>query len=169
MAEVAQPPQIPHGTAKKRRSWSGYVKEKSHELYEAWVPWIEDLYLRWFTKDNKASYTTKDTLAKTKVTGIQQVDNLQDGVHNLVGGQVGKGGLAQPLGDSVSREGMNRAERGGKDERGGYAPGPAAAAVDPLVRGGKSVNDGGKAAAGKVGEGVGTARGYVGGLFGGKK
>ena len=27
--------------------------------YENWMPWIEDQYLRWFTKDNKASYATK--------------------------------------------------------------------------------------------------------------
>lgn len=27
--------------------------------YENWMPWIEDQYLKWFTKDNKASYATK--------------------------------------------------------------------------------------------------------------
>lgn len=29
--------------------------------YDNWVPWIEDQYLKWFTKDNKASYATKRT------------------------------------------------------------------------------------------------------------
>jgi hypothetical protein len=29
--------------------------------YESWMPWIEDKYLAWFTKDNKASYATKRT------------------------------------------------------------------------------------------------------------
>jgi len=27
--------------------------------YETWMPWIEDKYLSWFTKDNKASYAAK--------------------------------------------------------------------------------------------------------------
>ncbi|KAJ6560195.1 hypothetical protein B0H19DRAFT_1260828 [Mycena capillaripes] len=86
---------------------------------DAWMPWIEDQYLYWFTKDNKASYATKDSLDNTKVTGVEQVDNLQDGAHNLVGGQVGKGGLLQPVGDLASK-GVNRAERRGKDDNGGY-------------------------------------------------
>jgi hypothetical protein len=29
--------------------------------YDNWVPWMEDKYLQWFTKDNKASYATKRT------------------------------------------------------------------------------------------------------------
>lgn len=103
-----------------------------------------------------------DTLSKTKVTGVEQVDNLQDGVHNLVAGQVGQGGLLQPVGDTFSKEGINRAERQGKDEDGGYVGGPAGSVVNPLADGGKKVGgglvDGGKAAGG-----------YVGGLFGGKK
>lgn len=39
-----------------------WTKQTYNEQYEKWVPWLEDLYLRWFTKDNKASYTTKRTL-----------------------------------------------------------------------------------------------------------
>lgn len=90
-----------------------------------------------------------DTLDKTKVTGIEQVDTLQDGVHNLVAGQVGQGGLAQPVGDHFSKEGLNRAERQGKDDSGSYAPGPAGAVVNPLVEGGQQLGRG------------------VGGMFGG--
>jgi hypothetical protein len=56
------------------------------------------------------------------VTGIEQVDTLQDGVHNLVAGQVGQGGLLQPIGDLASKEGLNRAERQGKDDKGSYLP-----------------------------------------------
>lgn len=63
-----------------------------------------------------------EQLGKTKVTGVEQVDTLQDGVHNLVAGQVGQGGLLQPVGDLVSKEGANRAERQGKDEKGSYLP-----------------------------------------------
>ena len=57
-----------------------------------------------------------DTLDKTKVTGIEPVDKAQDGVNNLVGGQLGKGGALQGVGDTFSKEGINRTERGGKDE-----------------------------------------------------
>ncbi|KAF2834503.1 hypothetical protein M501DRAFT_964260, partial [Patellaria atrata CBS 101060] len=95
-----------------------WTKQKYNEQYENWVPWIEDKYLSYFGKDNKASYATKQQLDKTKVTGISQVDTLQDSTNSLVSGQVGKGGLLQPAGDAVSKEGITRAERGGKDEEG---------------------------------------------------
>ncbi|KAI0009058.1 hypothetical protein F4779DRAFT_618034 [Xylariaceae sp. FL0662B] len=99
-----------------------WVKQKYNEQYENWMPWIEDNFLKYFTKDNKASYATREQLDKTKVTGVEQVDTLQDGVHNLAAGQVGQGGLLQPVGDLVSKEGINRSERQGKDEQGGYLP-----------------------------------------------
>ena len=35
---------------------------------------------------------------------------------------MGQGGLLQPVGDLVSKEGANRAERKGKDENGSYLP-----------------------------------------------
>jgi hypothetical protein len=37
-------------------------------------------------------------------------------VNNLVSGQFGKGGALQGVGDTFSKEGINRSERGGKDE-----------------------------------------------------
>lgn len=43
-------------------------------------------------------------------------------MNNLVSGQVGQGGLLQPVGDMLSREGVNRAERQGKDDKGSYLP-----------------------------------------------
>lgn len=43
----------------KKQTWSEYGTQVYNDKYERWMPWIEDLYLRWFTKDNKASYTTK--------------------------------------------------------------------------------------------------------------
>ncbi|POS78913.1 hypothetical protein DHEL01_v202683 [Diaporthe helianthi] len=145
---------------KKNQTWGDYGKQVYNEQYERWMPWIEDFYLRWFTRDNKASYATKDTLDKSKVTGVKQIDKLQDGVNNLVSGQVGQDGLLQPVGDAFSKEGINRAERQGKDDSGSYAPGPAGSVVNPLAQGGMKVGgglvDGGKAAGG-----------YVGGLFGG--
>ncbi|KAK8110708.1 uncharacterized protein PG998_007165 [Apiospora kogelbergensis] len=106
----------------QKQTYMEWAKQKYNEQYESWMPWIEDYFLKWFTKDNKASYATKEQLGKTKVTGVEQVDTLQDGVHNLVAGQVGQGGLLQPVGDLVSKEGANRAERQGKDEKGSYLP-----------------------------------------------
>lgn len=147
---------------KKNQTWGEYGKQVYNEQYERWMPWIEDFYLRWFTRDNKASYATKDTLDKSKVTGVKQIDKLQDGVNNLVSGQVGQDGLLQPVGDAFSKEGINRAERQGKDDSGSYAPGPAGSVVNPVAQGATKVGgglvDGGKAAGG-----------YVGGLFGGGK
>ena len=64
-----------------------------------------------------------DTLDKTKVTGVPQVDKLQDGVNNMVGDQVGRDGMLAPVGNMASKEGVNRAERGGKDESGTYGGG----------------------------------------------
>ncbi|KAI0016755.1 hypothetical protein F4780DRAFT_666284 [Xylariomycetidae sp. FL0641] len=106
-----------------QQGYGEWAKQKYNEQYEVWMPWIEDTFLKYFTKDNKASYATKEQLGKTKVTGVEQVDNLQDGVNNVAAGQVGQGGLLQPVGDLLSKEGANRAERGGKGENGSYLPG----------------------------------------------
>ncbi|KAF2656182.1 hypothetical protein K491DRAFT_692204 [Lophiostoma macrostomum CBS 122681] len=150
------------------KTYKQQAGEYYNRQYESWMPWIEDKYLSWFTKDNKASYATKQNLDKTKVTGIDQVDNLQDGVNNLVGGQVGKGGLAQPVGDAFSKEGINRAERGGKDEQG-----RSLESQGPLGGYGQSAADGVKGAGSGVAEGVTggakSAGGWVGGMWGGKK
>lgn len=62
-----QPPQAPEipqvpqqgQEDQKKATWSEYGRQVYNEQYERWMPWIEDFYLRWFTKDNKASYTTK--------------------------------------------------------------------------------------------------------------
>lgn len=102
-----------------------------------------------------------DTLDKSKVTGVEQVDTLQDGVHGLVAGQVGQGGLLQPVGDAVSKEGMNRVERGGKDDAGSYG-GPASSVTDPVVGNAKAAGEG-------VVGGAKSAGGYLGGMFGGGK
>ena len=163
------------------KTYKQQAGEFYNRQYDSWMPWVEDKYLQWFTKDNKASYATKRTslpslpprlpslppplnpsnalpenLDKTKVTGVSQVDNLQDGVHGLVSGSVGQGGIAQPLGDAVSKEGINRAERGGKDENGNPIE-----SQGPLGGYGQGAVDGVKG-------GVGQAGGYLGGMMGGK-
>ncbi|KAF1982757.1 hypothetical protein K402DRAFT_397283 [Aulographum hederae CBS 113979] len=157
---------------KKDLTYTEWITQGYHNQWENWMPWIEDKYLSWFTRDNKASYATKDTLDKSKITGIDQVDTLQDGVNSLVSGQVGQGGLLQPIGDMASKEGINRAERGGKDDSGSYG-GPLSGVTDPVAKnamaGGEGVAEGGKGVAGKVGEGVSGAGGYVSSLWGGGK
>ncbi|KAF2716035.1 hypothetical protein K431DRAFT_289744 [Polychaeton citri CBS 116435] len=157
---------------KQGKSYLEWVKEGYYKQYENWMPWIEDQYLKWFTKDNKTSYAAKDTLDKSKVTGIEQVDTLQDGVNNLAAGQVGQGGLLQPVGDLASKEGVNRAERGGKDDSGSYG-GPASNVTDPVVEnakaGGEGVANAGSGIGSSLTSGVKGAGGYVSGLWGGKK
>lgn len=36
-----------------------WAKNTYNNQYDKWMPWVEDMYLKWFTKDNKASYATK--------------------------------------------------------------------------------------------------------------
>jgi hypothetical protein len=73
-----------------------------------------------------------------------------------VADQLGQDGLGRPVGDLVSREGVNRLERKGKDERGGYVPAEVGGAGQAVVGG---VASGGQQAAGVV-------KGAAGGLFG---
>ncbi|ERF74402.1 hypothetical protein EPUS_06580 [Endocarpon pusillum Z07020] len=94
-----------------------WVKNTYNEQYENWVPWLEDKYLAWFG-ENKSSYFAKDNLSKTKITGDKNVNALQDGVNDGVGGQLGKGGLLEGVGKLGSKEVFTRSERGGKGEGG---------------------------------------------------
>ncbi|KAJ5364626.1 uncharacterized protein N7496_010339 [Penicillium cataractarum] len=145
----------------KKQTYSEWAKGAYNDQYEKWMPWIEDQYLKWFGRgDNKASYATKgkllstvgntqakaktisiDTLAKTKVTGIDQVDKIQDDTANLVGNQIGDKGLLKPVGQFASKEGVNRAERNGKDESGSYM-GPVAGLFDKGKEGASSAGSG---------------------------
>ncbi|KAF1816331.1 hypothetical protein P152DRAFT_454593 [Eremomyces bilateralis CBS 781.70] len=43
----------------QNKTYSQRTSEQYQKQKDSWMPWIEDLYLRWFTKDNKASYATK--------------------------------------------------------------------------------------------------------------
>ena len=82
-------------------------------------------------------------------------------MNNLVAGQVGQGGLLQPAGDAVSKEGVNRAERGGKDDNGSYG-GAAASVTDSTVGTAKAAGEGLTNSA----KGAGS---YIGGMLGGSK
>lgn len=60
MANIQNPtaPQLSEED-KKKQTWGEYGKQVYNEQYERWMPWIEDFYLRWFTRDNKTSYAAK--------------------------------------------------------------------------------------------------------------
>lgn len=129
--------------------------------------------------------TNADTLNQTKVTGIPQVDQIQDDVNNLIGNQVGKNGLFAPIGNLASKEGITRAERGGKDDTGtGSYGGPASSVTDPMIKNAQGAGEGIASSAQSAGQGVAGgaqtagstltdgakgAGGYVGGLLGGGK
>lgn len=53
-----------------------------------------------------------EQLKGTKITGDKNVNAIQDGVAEGVGGQFSSGGLLGGVGDISSKEGVNRAERG---------------------------------------------------------
>ncbi|KAF2400282.1 hypothetical protein EJ06DRAFT_477515 [Trichodelitschia bisporula] len=106
-------------------SWEEWGKEGISSTYDKWVPWAEDQILALWSGDNKASYAARQIANSMPKTGNKDLDKLQSDVQNLIPGLMGKGGPAQPVGDLVSKEVINRAERGGKDESGKYAPGPA--------------------------------------------
>jgi hypothetical protein len=176
---------------KEKQTFSEWVKEAYNDQYEKWMPWLEEQYLKWFGKgDNKASYATKgkkcpflnhlgslyswtsdrltcarlDTLSKSKVTGIKQVDQVQDDVNNLVGNQLGENGFLAPVGNMISKEGINRAERNGKDEDGSYG-GPLGGVTDPVVDrakgAGQSVTSGAQTVGNSVSGGIQSAGNWL--------
>ena len=69
---------------------------------------------------SNSTLTSLDTLSKSKLTGNEQVDQIQDDASNLIGNQISDKGVLKPVGDSASKEGINRYERNGKDETGSY-------------------------------------------------
>ncbi|KAL4795889.1 hypothetical protein BDV19DRAFT_362261 [Aspergillus venezuelensis] len=168
---------------KEKKSYSEWVKEAYNDQYEKWMPWLEDQYLKWFGRgDNKASYIAKDNLNKTKISGDPRLDQLQDDANNLIGNQLGEKGYLAPVGNLVSKEGVNRGERGGKDENGSYGGSMLGGVTDPVVNGGKSAGQGissGAQSAGQnlssVAQSAGQGLSYgaqsvgssVGGVFGG--
>ena len=46
---------------------------------------------------------TLDQIKRNKMTGIKELDDMQDGVGDLVGDQVGKGGIGEDLGKGLSK------------------------------------------------------------------
>ncbi|KAJ9610723.1 hypothetical protein H2200_005500 [Cladophialophora chaetospira] len=100
----------------------GYVESAKmyyNKQYESWMPWIEDKVLGYWGT-NKTSYAAKGELDKTKITGDKNIDAIQDGVNEGVTGQFKKGGLLEGVGNLTSKEVINRGERQGKNDKGGY-------------------------------------------------
>jgi hypothetical protein len=102
---------------------------------------------------------TIDNLSKTKITGNDQVNQLQDDTNNLIGNQFGEKGFLAPVGNLASKEGISRAERGGKDGNGSYG-GPLAGVTDPIVQVGQNAGS-------NLSSGVRSVGNSVGGWFGG--
>ncbi|KAI0546644.1 hypothetical protein F4679DRAFT_406386 [Xylaria curta] len=106
----------PTENEQKKQTTMEWAKEKYNEQYDAWMPWIEDVFLKYFTKDNRTSYVARDGLDRTKVTGVTQVDALQDKTNDLAASQLGQGGLLQPVGDLGSAAMKAVDPRGKKNE-----------------------------------------------------
>ncbi|KAK3167660.1 hypothetical protein OEA41_010787 [Lepraria neglecta] len=87
-----------------------WTKKKYNEYYTSYMPWIEDKVLGYWG-ENKTSYTVKDKMS-TDVTGDKNVNAIQGGVAEGVGGTLSSGGILGGVGDMSSKEGVNRAERG---------------------------------------------------------
>ena len=52
------------------KTYKQQAGEIYNRQYDNWYPWVEDKYLQWFTKDNKASYATKRTSSLPSHTHI---------------------------------------------------------------------------------------------------
>jgi hypothetical protein len=53
-----------------QKSYKEAAGEYYNQKYETWMPWMEDQYLKWFTKDNKASYATKRSSPPSSIPSI---------------------------------------------------------------------------------------------------
>lgn len=102
---------------------------------------VSDQAPSWITCPKAKAAPRIDALSNTKVTGIDQVDKLQDDTANLVGNQIGDRGLLKPVGQFASKEGVNRAERNGKDESGSRT-GPASGLLEKGKEGASSAGSG---------------------------
>ena len=58
----------------QKETYMQWAKRQYRKQYEKWMPWIEDQFLRFFTKDNKASYATKSSFLLSFPPN--RVDNL---------------------------------------------------------------------------------------------
>ena len=59
----------------------------------------------------KRSLSILENLKKANITGDKNIGHITDGVAEGVGGQFSSGGLLGVVGDTSSKEGVNRAER----------------------------------------------------------
>ena len=69
----------------------------------------------------------------------------------------------------ASKEGINRAERGGKDDKGNYVDGPAGTIANPVAQGASSAGGALSGAGNSTMEGAKSAGGYLGSFVGGSK
>jgi hypothetical protein len=62
MADQVKNDELTPEEQKEKETYMQWAKRQYGEQYENWMPWIEDQYLRFFTKDNKTSYAVKGTI-----------------------------------------------------------------------------------------------------------
>ncbi|MDI1485426.1 MAG: hypothetical protein OHK93_000564 [Ramalina farinacea] len=93
-----------------------WTKDKYNKAYNDYMPWVEDKVLGYWG-ENKTSYTAKDKLS-TDITGDKNINAVQGGIAEGVGGTLSSGGILGGVGDATSKEGVNRAERGDIDAKG---------------------------------------------------
>jgi len=62
MADAISKPLTDQTDTEKKESYREWASKYYNQKYETWMPWMEDQYLKWFGKDNKASYATKGML-----------------------------------------------------------------------------------------------------------
>jgi hypothetical protein len=63
---------ITESEPQKDETYAEWAKRNYGEKWETWMPWIEDQYLKWFGKDNKASYATKGKSASSDFTYLSR-------------------------------------------------------------------------------------------------
>lgn len=59
MADTIKGVQLSPEQQKEKETYMEWAKRIYDDQYEKWMPWIEDQFLKYFTKDNKTSYATK--------------------------------------------------------------------------------------------------------------
>ncbi|WEW55671.1 hypothetical protein PRK78_001104 [Emydomyces testavorans] len=79
-----------------------WARTTSAAAYNYVRSWVEDLYLS-YNKENRTSYVVKDNLNKTKVTGDENIDGVQDSVNEVVGNTVAPGQVGGIAGGAIDQ------------------------------------------------------------------
>ncbi|KAF2746589.1 hypothetical protein M011DRAFT_444825 [Sporormia fimetaria CBS 119925] len=143
----------------EQKSYTQTATEYYHKQYNNWVPWMEEQYLKYFSKDNKASYGLKETLSSLPQSSDPDIQKIQSGLSSLVSQQIGQGGVGEPVGDEMSAQITEQERRGSGsgsglppvtgENLGGGSSGPLGEAAGALGGGLDGVGGGGVVGGGK--------------------